>query len=255
MTGKDTGIRLYLETPLTLGAHVALGESQAHYLRNVMRLGTDDFLLAFDGENGEFQCRVVELGKKLGVLHVDRQTRPQSDEGDLWLVFAPIKKTPIDFIGAKATELGIAALQPVITKRTVVGRVNETRLCANAIEAAEQCGRLTVPTVHPVTTFEKLMSAWPEERRILLCAESGDAEPMADAISAIVRNAEADLPWAIFIGPEGGYAPEELETLRKNPIVTSVSLGERLLRADTAALASIACWQAIAGDWRRPRSR
>ena len=161
---------------------------------------------------------------------------------DLWLVFAPIKKTPADYLAQKATELGVRALVPVITRRTIVARVNLERMRANAVEAAEQSGRLSVPEVREPRSFEKLLAAWPMERRILFCDEGGDAPPIAAAL----RDAP-DGGWAVFTGPEGGFDSAERAALRAMPFVTPVSLGQRILRADTAALAALAVWQAVKG--------
>jgi 16S rRNA (uracil1498-N3)-methyltransferase len=163
---------------------------------------------------------------------------------DLWLVFAPIKKTPADYLTQKAAELGVRVLLPVITRRTIVSRVNTERMRANAVEAAEQSGRVTVPEIREPVAFDKLLAAWPGERRILFCDEGGDCAPIAEAL----RQAGPG-PWAVFTGPEGGFDPAERAALRALPHVTPVSLGPRILRADTAALAALAVWQAVAGDW------
>jgi 16S rRNA (uracil1498-N3)-methyltransferase len=179
-------------------------------------------------------------------LAIEQQLRPQTSERDLWLVFAPVKRTRIDAIAEKATELGVCALIPVVTQRTAVDRVNVERLRAIAIEAAEQCERLSVPEVRPPVTLGKLLAEWPADRRLLLCAEAGAARPIAEALRAHADGIAA--PWAVMIGPEGGFARSELDALAKLPFVMPVGLGPRILRADTAALAALACWQAILGD-------
>ncbi len=241
-------IRLYVEASLAAGAEIALTPEQAHYAKNVMRRGPGDEALLFNGGDGEWRARIDALGKRGGVLGAIEQTREQRDEADLWLVFAPIKRARLAFIAEKATELGVSAIVPVLTRHTVVNKVNIARLRANAIEAAEQSGRLSVPEVHPPVTFAELLAGWPDGRRIMLCDESGGGRPIAAALADTA--ATPDAPWAVMIGPEGGYARDELDALGKLPFVTRVGLGQRLLRADTAAIAALACWQAVAGSWR-----
>jgi 16S rRNA (uracil1498-N3)-methyltransferase len=173
-----------------------------------------------------------------------KQTGPQAQTPDIWLAFAPVKKTPADYLVQKATELGASVLQPVFTRRTIVSRINPERMLANAIEAAEQSGRLTVPEIREAVSFDKLLAAWPRERRLLFCDEGGDAKAMTQA----ARESRGG-PTAILTGPEGGFDPEERAALRALPFVTPVTLGPRILRADTAALAALAIWQSVAGDW------
>jgi 16S rRNA (uracil1498-N3)-methyltransferase len=172
-------------------------------------------------------------------------TAAQAGVPDLWLAFAPVKKTPSDYLAQKATELGVSKLQPVFTRRTIVTRINEDRLLANAVEAAEQSGRLTVPDIGTVLTLERLLAAWPRERPLFFCDEGGDALCLADA----ARKTDAG-PAAILTGPEGGFDPAERDMLRGLSFVTPVNLGPRILRADTAALAALAIWQSVKGDWR-----
>jgi 16S rRNA (uracil1498-N3)-methyltransferase len=178
------------------------------------------------------------------VLVCETQIAKQSETPDIWLVFAPIKKTPADYVVQKATELGARALQPVFTRRTIVTRINAERMRANAVEAAEQSGRLTVPEIREGVTLDRLLKNWPQERRLIFCDEAGEAPAIADAL----KNAHAG-PWAILTGPEGGFDPAERESIRSQPFVVPVSLGTRILRADTAALAALSVWQALAGDW------
>ncbi|MFI4986986.1 MAG: 16S rRNA (uracil(1498)-N(3))-methyltransferase [Alphaproteobacteria bacterium] len=244
-------IRLFVEVALAPGAVVELPPAQAHYLRSVMRLAAGTSLLLFNGKEGEWRARLEELAKGRASCAIESQTRPQAAEPDLWLVFAPVKRAHIDFLAQKATELGVSALWPVFTRRTAVARVNSERLRANAIEAAEQCERLSVPQVLAPAALERVIAEWPEERRILLCDERGGGAPIAEALP---HGAAAPPPWAVLVGPEGGFSEDELDRLRKLSIVTAVGLGPRVLRADTAALAALACWQAIVGDWcRTPR--
>ncbi len=248
LAGSDRpGIRLYVDAPLAAGTDVALGRAQAHYLRNVMRVKAGATVALFNPRDGEWRATVKEIGKVEAVCHPAERLRAPAPEPDLWLVFAPVKRGPVDLIAQKATELGVSALQPVFTRRTAVSRVNEERLHAIAVEAAEQCERLSVPEIRPPARLDVLLAGWPADRHILLCDETGTAPPVAQALTETA--APAGAPWAVFTGPEGGYASEELDAIRKLPIVTPASLGPRVLRADTAAIAALACWQAALGDW------
>ncbi|WP_345740965.1 16S rRNA (uracil(1498)-N(3))-methyltransferase [Thalassobaculum salexigens] len=238
--------RLYVDAPLAAGGVVALGQDQAHYLKNVLRLGPGEGVALFNGRDGEWRAEIAAVAKKSADLAVIEQTRPQRAEPDVWLAFAPIKRARIDFTAQKATELGASVLWPVMTRHTMVDRVNTERLRANAVEAAEQSDRLTVPDVREPAKLEALIEAWPADRALILADETG-GPPIAEALS---MHRERPMTRAGFlIGPEGGFAEPELDRLRKLPFVTRVSLGERLLRADTAALAVLAIWQALVGDW------
>jgi 16S rRNA (uracil1498-N3)-methyltransferase len=237
--------RLFVTSPLAEGAAVELGPEQAHYLRNVMRLGDGDAVALFNGSDGEFRARIQSFGKRTAHLLVEERLRAQQAEADLWLVFAPIKRARIDYLVEKATELGASALVPVITRHTHVERLNLDRLRAHAIEAAEQSERLTVPRIEEPRALDEVLAAWDASRRIMLCDESGTAPPASVALAN--QNAAA---WAVLIGPEGGFAETELDALRKLPFVSPVSLGPRILRADTAALAGLAVLQALRGEAR-----
>ncbi|MFQ5985418.1 MAG: 16S rRNA (uracil(1498)-N(3))-methyltransferase [Alphaproteobacteria bacterium] len=244
-------VRLYVEEALETGRTVSLTREQAHYATNVMRLGLGDELALFNGRDGEWRTRIVEARRgRTCMLKVDAQSRPQEPAPNLWLVFAPVKHARLDFIAGKATELGVSLLWPVITRHTVVTRVNLERLRANAIEAAEQCERLTVPRCLAAAALEAVLANWPLDRHLLLCDETGAGAPIAEALSAPPPG-----PWAVMVGPEGGFAPTELEALRAIPRLTPVALGPRVLTAETAALSALACWQALVGDWRRARPR
>lgn len=245
--------RLFTEADLSAGI-VELSEPQAHYLRHVMRRADGAPLRLFNGRDGEWQATLSLRGKKGAAAELTAQTRPQAPEPDVWLCFAPIKRARIDYIAEKATELGVAVLQPVLTQHTAVERVNVERLRANAVEAAEQTERLSVPEVRPPVDLMRLLSEWPAERRLLICDETGGGPPIAEALSGLGAAARA-APWGIVIGPEGGFAAAELTALRRMKDVTAVGLGPRILRADTAALAALACWQALVGDWREPTPR
>jgi 16S rRNA (uracil1498-N3)-methyltransferase len=238
-------VRLFVEVPLGEGLRLDTGEGHAHYLLHVMRAKAGDRVGLFNGRDGEWLARIVETSKRSCILECEKQLAVQTEVPDLWLVFAPVKRTPADYVAQKATELGVRVLQPVITRRTIVSRVNIERLRANAVEAAEQSGRRGVPEVHTPISFDKLLHVWPRERRILFCDERGEAPPIAEAL----RDAPGG-PWAVFTGPEGGFDSAERAALRECAFVTPVSLGTRILRADTAALAALAVWQAVLGDWR-----
>jgi 16S rRNA (uracil1498-N3)-methyltransferase len=242
--------RLYVTAPLAAGLAVPLDADQVHYLRAVLRLGPGGRLSLFNGTDGEWRGHIVELGKTKGLVALEAQTRPQDAPRDLWLAFAPIKRARIDYIAEKATELGVTRLLPVLTRRTNVGRVNVERLQAHAREAAEQTERLDVPRVEVPQPLDRFLDRFPPGRRLMLCDETGQAP----SIGAVLADpAAAAIDWAILTGPEGGFAPEELDALRKLPFVTAVGLGPRVLRADTAALAALAVFQALAGDWNTGR--
>jgi len=238
-------IRLFVTASLADGAAVELGQEQTHYLKNVMRLREGEAVALFNGGDGEFRARLESFGKRTARLLVEERLRAQAAEPDLWLVFAPIKRARIDYLIEKATELGASALVPVITRHTNVERLNLERLRAHAIEAAEQSERLTVPRIDEPRAFDDVLGAWDKSRRIMLCDESGTA-PRASV--ALANQSAAS--WAVLIGPEGGFAETELDALRKLPFVLPVSLGPRILRADTAALAGLAVLQALRGEAR-----
>jgi 16S rRNA (uracil1498-N3)-methyltransferase len=240
--------RLFVEQPLTAGATIAADERARHYLRNVMRRSAGDAVVLFNGRDGEFDAEIAAIDKRKVELAVARLRRAQDGVPDLILCFAPLKKDAIDFLIEKGTELGVAAFQPVVTRRTVASRLNLDRLRANAIEAAEQSERLSVPEIRVPLTFDALLTAWQPARHIILCTEAGPALPLADAFRALTLNVRHPNAWAIFCGPEGGFHVSELDRLRNLPFVTPVGLGPRILRADTAALTALAVFQAILGD-------
>jgi 16S rRNA (uracil1498-N3)-methyltransferase len=248
MTAAKT--RLFVATDLAGGLSVGLDPSQSHYVRTVLRLEKGAVLALFNGRDGEWLGRIDGAGRGWCSVTLYEQSRPQEEAPDLWLVFAPVKRARIDFLVEKATELGVAALRPVVTHRTIVERVNLDRLRANAIEAAEQTGRLSVPELHELEPLSRLTARWPAPRRLLLCDESGAAPPIGEVLREAAPGA-----WAVLVGPEGGFVETELDALWKLPFVSPVGLGPRVLRADTAALAALAVLQALIGDWRRPRRR
>ncbi len=255
MTEQRIETRLYITAVLAAGGTLSLDPARAHFLRSVLRLRPGARLALFNERDGEWLARLDGLGKGWCSVEIETRRRAPEPEPDLWLVFAPIKRARIDFLAEKASELGCSVLQPMITRHTAVGRVNCERLAANAREAAEQCGRLSVPEVREPLTLGALVDGWPVGRRLLLCAESGPARPIAEALSVLAaKDRGRDAPWAVMTGPEGGFADSELDALRKLPFVTPVGLGPRMLRSDTAALAALACWQAVLGDGRRRSS-
>jgi 16S rRNA (uracil1498-N3)-methyltransferase len=244
--------RLYVRDALAAGAEVALARGQAHYLAHVLRLASGVAVALFNGRDGEWVARIESVAKGGATLRVETQLREQRPDPDLWLVFAPVKRTALDFLVQKATELGVSALVPAITRRTIVERIRRERMEATAIEAAEQCERLSVPDIRDAAPLSRILGDWPDGRRILLCAETGAAEPIHDVLE---RNGPTER-CAILTGPEGGFEQTELDALRKLPFVTAVGLGPRILRADTAALAALSCWQSARGDWQmRPPRR
>jgi 16S rRNA (uracil1498-N3)-methyltransferase len=242
-------LRLFVDAPLHAQARVTPSDSQAHYLLHVMRAREGERVLLFNGRDGEWRARLADVTRRSCVLICEAQVEPQADVPDLWLAFAPIKKTPADYVAQKATELGVRVLQPVLTHRTIARRVNLERLRANAIEAAEQSGRLTVPTIAEPLNLGALLSSWPVERSLIFCDEGGDATPIADALC---NGGASTRAWGVLTGPEGGFDAEERAAIRSHPFVIAVTLGPRIVRADTAALAALSVWQAILGDWKPP---
>ncbi|WP_170601090.1 16S rRNA (uracil(1498)-N(3))-methyltransferase [Ruegeria arenilitoris] len=236
-------IRLYVDHPLGAGQSVPLTREQAHYLFGVMRLAVGRQVGLFNGRDGEWLAQVAEAGKRGGVLSCLEQTRPLQLPPDLWLLFAPIKKARTDFIVEKAAEMGAAKIMPVQTAFTNSERIRQDRLQAHAVEAAEQCGGTFVPEVCDLQRLDKLLDNWPDGRQLMFCDE-------AEAGSAL-RLAAQDkgLPWAILIGPEGGFSDTERQRLKDLPFTHVVSLGPRILRADTAAVAAMTLWQQALGDW------
>ena len=239
---KDAKVRLYVDHPLGQGQSVPLSREQAHYLFGVMRLGVGDGVLLFNGRDGEWRTEVADAGKRGGVLDCAVQTATQGAPPDLWLLFAPIKKARTDFIVEKAVEMGAKRLCPVQTEFTNAERIRRDRLQAHAVEAAEQCGATWVPEVTELSKLETILKTWPAERRLMFCDEglAGDDARLPDAPG----------PWAILIGPEGGFSEAERRLLGDMEQAHAVALGPRILRADTAAVAALTIWQTQLGDWR-----
>ena len=233
--------RLFVRSPLCEGARVELDAGQANYLGNVMRLGSGAELLVFEGQSGEWLARIGETAKKRMTLVVEQRTRELETIPDVWLAFAPVKRTQTDWLVEKATELGAARLVPVITQRTIAERVKLQRLEAIAIEAAEQCGRTRLPEIAEPVSLKQLL-ADRDPARLLYFADESGGKPASTVFS----------PGAalILIGPEGGFTGDERALIRAAPNAVAISLGPRILRAETAALAALAAFMAIAGDWR-----
>jgi 16S rRNA (uracil1498-N3)-methyltransferase len=253
--------RLHLGADLREGARVALDPDQARYLVQVLRLKVGDAARVFNERDGEWDASLAEAGKKSTVLAVGARRRvPEPPKTDLHLLFAPVKRARTDAIVEKATELGVTAIRPVMTSRTNAERVRLDRLASIAREAAEQCERLDLPDVRAPERLDRVLDGWAESdpgRRLLFLDEAagGDGSPWREnsagaspARDALV--AAGGGPWAVLIGPEGGFAPEERALLRSQAFVTPASLGPRILRADTAAIAALSLWQAVVGDWR-----
>lgn len=234
--------RLHVETQLGEGVTVQVDGNPAHYLISVMRMKPDDIVLLFDGRSGEWAARVRDMRKRDLVLECVRQTRPLDDVPDFWLCCAPIKKGRIDLIAEKACELGVARLQPVLTRRAVVDKLKLDRLHAHLVEAAEQCGRTALPELGALIKLDSLLRDWPQDRWLFFADESGGA-PLATTLLAHSG------PAAFLIGPEGGFDPTEREAIRALPKAVPVSLGPRILRAETAAIAAASAWMTINGDW------
>lgn len=238
-------IRLYVTSDLAPDAAVAPTLDQSRYLTQVMRLGVGDDLLIFNGRDGEWRATVLEVLKKGVILKAVEQTRPQTFGPDLELIVAVVKKARVETIVEKAAELGARRVRLVMTRRTNTDRIRLDRLDAIAEEAAEQTGRLDVPVVDDPVKLEAVLDGWEDGRRLMFCDETGGAP----AIGALTTAGQG--PWAILIGPEGGFSPEEGERLRGLAYATAVSLGPRILRADTAAITAMSLWQAAVGDWER----
>jgi 16S rRNA (uracil1498-N3)-methyltransferase len=235
-------VRLYVDHPLGEGQSVPLTRDQAHYLFGVMRLGEGTVLSLINNLDGEWDAEIVKAGKKGGILLCAAQTRPLQSPPDLWLIFAPIRKERTAFIVEKAVEMGAARIIPAQTEFTQgANRIRQDKLQAHAVEAAEQCGGTFVPPVDDLQKLDRLLADWPDDRQLMFCDEAKIGDP--------IGLPDATGPWAILIGPEGGFSPAEREKLHALPYSHPVSLGPRILRADTAAVAALTVWQQTLGDW------
>jgi 16S rRNA (uracil1498-N3)-methyltransferase len=236
-------IRLFVPHDLDAGALLELDEGQSRYLAAVMRQAVGDEVAVFNGRDGEWRATLAKVGKKAVSLTALSRTRVQETGPDLELVIALVKRARLETVVEKAAELGARRVQPVVTERTNADHTRVERLQAIAVEASEQTGRLDVPQVLEPVKLEKLLAKWDVSRQLLFCDEAGDAAPVLGAVKAAG-------PWAILIGPEGGFSPKERETLRGLPYAVPAALGPRILRADTAAISALTLWQAAVGDWR-----
>ena len=236
--------RLFVKSKLEPGAEIALAKDQAHYLGTVLRLKPGERILLFNGNDGEWCAGLTAIGRKGVEARLEHQTRPQENGPDLHYLFAPLKRARLDYMAQKATELGASALRPVITRHTMAERVKTERLRANAIEAAEQCGILRVPEVMDPEKLSKLLAAWDATRLLIFADESA---PHASPIEALKTRRPG--PLAVLIGPEGGFKREERAALLAKSFVLPISLGPRVMRADTAAVAALALVNAALGDW------
>jgi len=237
--------RLFVETPLSAGMILTIDGGQAHYLSTVMRLKVGDMIALFDDVSGEWRAVIEQVGKRSVSVRAEERMREREAVPDLWLLAAPIKKGRIDWVAEKACELGIARWRPVITQRTIVDRLNLDRLRAHMIEAAEQCERTALPILDEPVKLAAMLRDWPADRALIFADEEGGV-PMAQAVRPG--------PAAILIGPEGGFTDDERAAIRAMPQAVGVSLGPRILRADTAMAASVALWMGLAGDWREQES-
>ena len=238
--------RLFLDAPLEAGGRVALDRAQANYLLNVLRLKGGDDVLVFNGREGEWRARLAEAGRKAVELALAERTRPQTVSPDLLYCFAPLKAARLDYMVQKAVEMGVGRLKPVFTRRTQAARVNLERMRANAIEAAEQCGVLSIPAVEPDEDFATALGRLEPERLVVFCDEDA---PVANPVAALGQTGAAE-KLAVIVGPEGGFDDVERSLVLGLPRVVRLSLGPRILRADTAAVAVLALVQAVLGDWR-----
>jgi len=237
--------RLFVEADLAAGASVACSAEQANYLRNVLRLKGGDPILVFNGRDGEWRAELAEAGKRAAVLRVGAQVRGQEGGPNIDYLFAPLKRARLDYLVQKATEMGVARLKPVLTRRTTPERVNIERMRANAVEAAEQCGILRIPELHAPAKLERVVAGWDTGRPLLFCDEGSE---LGDPVAALAKLRPG--PLALLVGPEGGFDETERDLLLSRPFVTRLSLGPRILRADTAAVAALALVNAVLGDWR-----
>lgn len=250
MSSPARPLRLFVPNDLGKGQDIDLSTEQSHYVAHVMRRSVGDPVLLFNGRDGEWQGALALIGKKSATVSVSDQTQQQPVERGLTLLFAPIKRAATDMVVQKASELGVRVLQPVVTDRTNSDRVRVDRLTAIATEAAEQCERLSIPEVRMPLALSDALGNWPETCILFVMDETGTGDPIADVLSEpVVQNTGAA---AFVIGPEGGFSETELDLMRSLPFSRFVSLGPRILRADTAALAALTCWQALVGDWSRP---
>ena len=246
MSGSErTAQRLFLQARLAAGERSGCTPEQANYLLNVLRLGANAEISVFNGRDGEWRARLIDVGKRRCTLECVELIRAQSPALDVHYLFAPLKHARLDYMVQKATEMGASKLQPVLTRRTIAARVNSERMRANAIEAAEQCGILNVPEVAAPQRLETLLNNWDERRALVFCDEAAEVRSPLAALNRLEGR-----PLAVLVGPEGGFDTSEQAALRAKPFAVPISLGPRIMRADTAAVAALALVNAAIGDWR-----
>lgn len=242
MSNKNPKTRIYTDQELKVAAIILIDGNQGHHLVNVLRMKMAEYITIFNGRDGEWLAEFTKISKGRAQVTVREKLVEQSSEPDLWYLFAPIKKARIDYMMQKATELGVSYIRPIKTSRTNLERLKSEKLKANTIEAAEQCGRMTVPKIDEITSLENLLEDWPDDRTIIFCDEAGDAIHMKDIISDKEK-------WAVLIGPEGGFTADERKLIRDHKNSIALTLGPRILRADTAAVSVLSLWQSFLGDW------
>lgn len=242
-----TSQRLFVDQPLAVGAAIACEQAQANYLVNVLRLSQGDAILVFNGVDGEWRAEIGAVAKRTCRLDIVGQTRPQETGPDITYLFAPLKRARLDYMVQKAVEMGVARLTPVLTRHTIADRINRERMQANAIEAAEQCGILRIPAIDPLRSLDAVLDDWPPGKPLVFCDEASE---IADPVAALARLPHG--PVGVLVGPEGGFAEPERQRIRAVPGAVAVSLGPRIMRADTAAVAILALVNAVLGDWAPP---
>jgi 16S rRNA (uracil1498-N3)-methyltransferase len=240
--------RLYVDAPLRAGENVALDTAQANYLGNVLRLKAGDSALVFNGRDGEWRGELASAGKRSLALTIVERARPQTDALDLHYLFAPLKHARLDYMVQKAVEMGASRLQPVLTRHAQVARINLERMRANAVEAAEQCGILTLPEIGAPLGFDTMIGQRDPTRLLVFCDEDAEVQDPVAALAQAGTGLTGGI--AVLIGPEGGFAADERTALLKLPNTVRLALGPRILRADTAAVAALALVGAVLGDWR-----
>ncbi|MBT5187659.1 MAG: 16S rRNA (uracil(1498)-N(3))-methyltransferase [Kordiimonadaceae bacterium] len=244
MSNKNPKTRLYVSDPLKAGAVILIDSNQGHHLVNVMRIKMAEYVSLFNGSEGEWLGEITKVGKGKAMVTAREKIAEQSHEPDLWYLFAPLKKARVDYMMQKATELGVSVISPVMTARTNLDKLKIEKLKASAFEAAEQCGRMSVPSINDIISLDDMLKSWPEDRALIFCDEVGDAVPMKDLTSEFDK-------WAVIIGPEGGFTEEERKKIKDHRNTLPVTLGPRILRADTAAVTAISLWQSFFGDWKQ----
>lgn len=242
MSNKSSRTRLYINEVFQDGSAHHVEGNQGHYLVNVLRIKLGEYVTLFNGDQGEWLAEIIKVKKGKALLRTIEKVRDQKNDPDLWYLFAPVKKARIDYMIQKATELGVSYIRPIMTQHTNLDKIKEEKIINNMIEAAEQCGRMTVPQMDVMISLEDLLENFPDDRGLIFCDEAGDAIPFKEI------NAKYN-KWAILIGPEGGFSETERELVRRHSNSIPVTLGPRILRADTAAVAAFSLWQSFIGDW------